>query len=310
MFDPWHNRLQQVDWVCLTYRLRLTEALVLPEWALLRLRRELAAVARTFPHQGYSLLLRPPLPDDPQLLRQVQQPSPGFILNIDQSAARTFFESERIILTVCFVGLAITQVSLFSQFLADLGQIGLYCHRGRYVLEQIDSATAPGHFIPIWQSGPLNLTPRIFALSEMIDDSPPPVVHFEFCTPARLLKQGKPLFRATFAEIFPFILRRVTSLLAVWGQVEQLFDPDELQRVACRLSCCNNHLAWHDWRPLGPHEEAGGLHGSLHLHGEGLDSLWPVLRLGELFGVGKSAAFGAGRYILSGHNRSLVLPGG
>lgn len=302
MFDPWPERLQQVDWVCLNYRLRLTEAVVLPAWALLRLRRELAAVARAFPQQGYSLLLRPPLPDDPRLLHQVQQPSPGFIFDIDQPEARTFVESERMTLTVCFVGLATTQVSLFSQFLVDLGQIGLHCHRGRYVLEQIDSATALGQFSPIWRGGPLQLAPRIFALSELIDDSPPPVVHFEFRTPARLLKQGKPLFRATFAEIFPFILRRVTSLLAVWGQVEHLFLPGELQRFACRLSCGNNRLAWHDWRPLGPHEEAGGLCGSLHLHGEGLELIWPVLRLGELFGVGKSAAFGAGRYILSRYN--------
>lgn len=303
MFDSWDDRLPQVDWVCLKYRLRLSEALVLPEWALLRLRRELLAVAKSFPQRGYSWLLRPPLPDDPQLLRQVQQPSPGFILNIDQTQARTFVESEQLVLTVCFVGLAITQASLFSQLLVDLGPIGLYCHRGRYVLEQIDCATARGQFMPIWQGGPLRLTPRIFVLSELLDEPPPSMVHFEFCTPARLLKQGKPLFRATFAEIFPFILRRVTSLLAVWGQVEHLFEPGELQRCASRLSCCNNRLAWHDWRPLGPHEEAGGLRGSLDLHGDGLDQLWPVLRLGELFGLGKSAAFGAGRYALRrGHD--------
>jgi hypothetical protein len=301
MFDPWLERLQQVDWVCLNYRLRLSEAVDLPAWALLRLRRELAAVAKAFPQQGYSLLLRPSLPDDPRLLRQVQQPAPGFILSVDQPEARTVVESDQMTLIVCFVGLAIAQVSLFSQFLVDLGQVGLYCHRGRYVVEQIDSATAPGLFSPIWRGGSLHLTPRIFALSELIDDSPPPVVHFEFCTPARLLKQGKPLFRATFAEIFPFILRRTTSLLAVWGQVEQLFDSVELQRFACRLSCSHNRLVWHDWRPLGPHDEAGGLCGSLHLHGEELAPLWPVLRLGELFGVGKSAAFGAGRYVLIGH---------
>lgn len=299
MFNSWQNVLQQVDWIYLNYRLRFSETFTLPAWGLLRLRRELLAVAKAFPQQAYAALLRPALPVDPHVLRQVQQPSPGFIFNIEQLNSRTFGAANEMTLSVGFLGQATNQLPLFSQLLAELGQAGLFKHQGRFVLEQIDSATSRGEFQPIWQGGPLQFSPRIFTLLELIDDPPPRKVSMQFCTPARLLKQGKPLFRASFADIFPFILRRVTSMLAVWGRVENLFDIGELLRCASQISSCDNRLVWQDWRPLGPQEEAGGLSGSLHLSGQELALLWPVLRLGELFGVGKSAAFGAGRYLLS-----------
>lgn len=302
MFNSWQDSLKQVDWIQLNYRLGFTEDFALPAWGLLRLRRELLAVAKAFPQQSYAALLRPALPADPQVLRQAQQPSPGFILNIDQLAAQTFDATDEMTLSVSFLGQATQQLPLFSQLLAELGRAGLFNHHGRFVLKKIDSAIAPGEFSPIWQGGPLHLSPRVFALSELIDDPAPRNLVIEFCTPARLLKQGKPLFRATFADIFPFILRRVTSLLAVWGRVENLFDIGELLRCASQIFSRDNCLVWQDWRPLGPQEEAGGLSGCLHLSGEGLALLWPVLRLGELFGLGKSAAFGAGRYILKAPN--------
>ena len=37
----------------------------------------------------------------------------------------------------------------------------------------------------------------------------------EFVTPARLLSHGRPLFRIDFARLFPYILRRVSSVFYV-----------------------------------------------------------------------------------------------
>ena len=102
--------------------------------------------------------------------------------------------------------------------------------------------------------------------------------------------------------MFPFILRRVSALLAHYGQVELVHDARHFQALAQQIVTDENHLRWKDWRRLRNHQggqNLGGLVGSLDLSGGALNDLSWVLHLGSLFNIGKGAAFGAGQYVLT-----------
>jgi hypothetical protein len=298
------NRLKQAVFTRLRYQLGLKDHLILPEFGLLRLRRELnrlfksGLVAGTELEQ-YRSLLHPPVPQDPGLRRRVQQPAPGFVLKIDQLDTLSLRAGERLSLDVCFFGQGIHLIKSFSLLLEALGQIGLLESRGRFQLVRIENACDPG-FPALWDSGDIDLTPQILDLSELYSLPPPSEVRLQFITPARLMQNGRPLFRPGFIDIFPFLLRRVTGMCAAWADLEDALDVDLLFERAAGLSCRTHRLCWQDWRPLDEKGEVGGLMGALVLAGEELLDLWPLLKIGELFGLGKGAAFGAGRYQLSG----------
>ncbi len=297
------NQLRKAEYLQLCYRLRFEDDLMLPAFGLMRLRREFNSLLKTglAAHQlsdEFRFLLRPPLPSDPGLLRRVQQPAPGFILALEQTQEQAYKAGDQLDLVVSFFGQGIFQVDTFSRLLSELGRAGLYRCSGRFSLEAIDSHGGNGAVETLWTSGPYQLTPQIFDLSQLLDSVPETDVIFELVTPARLLRNKRPLFRASFAEVFPFVLRRVTGMLAAWAYLEDVFDVHPLLDCSTEIPEADNHFRWQDWRPLDKKEEAGGLAGSVRLSGENLREIWPVLKIGELFGVGKGAAFGAGRYRL------------
>lgn len=295
--------MRQVDYTLLRYRLRFEEDFYLPAYALLRLRRELTRVVKSGRHKNLCHaeskdLLQPPLPTDPGLLRRVQQPAPGFILHIDRLQSQRFCAGESQSLTVCFFARGKFQVESFTRLLEALGPVGLFCNTGRFQLESIEDASALSGNQEIWSGGPFPITATISDLTLQLESFSAESVTLELLTPARLLSNSRPLFRPDFVDIFPFILRRVTGMLAAWAELEEVFDVSYLLECAARLVVADNRLKWQDWRPMQKHEEVGGVCGSVLLSGSELTEIWPILRLGELFGIGKGAAFGAGRYRL------------
>ena len=109
------------------------------------------------------------------------------------------------------------------------------------------------------------------------------------------------MFRPSFAAIFPFILRRVTSMTHAYCGIELVDDPSFLLEAAGHLLEKNSALQWKDWRSLQGTEkiqDLGGVVGSVVLKGEELESLLWVLRLGSLLNLGKGSAFGCGHFTL------------
>lgn len=200
---------------------------------------------------------------------------------------------------VGFIGAAIQQIEPFVQLLEALGEVGLLGHRGRFSIDKIANAHPAAAETTLWQGGTRTLAPHISDFSALVEEPVPQSLRLEFMTPARLLSQGRPLFKPDFAALFPFILRRVGAMLATWTDSRQLFDVPLLLAHSTRVVSSDNDLKWLDWRPLGGYDEAGGVCGSITLAGPELSELWPILKLGELLGLGRGAAYGAGRYRLS-----------
>ncbi|SEA07206.1 Uncharacterized conserved protein [Desulfuromusa kysingii] len=311
-YAPFPFELQQVEYVKLYFYLEPSDYFDLPALGLLQLRRELLQALKSLisidednSSRKLKQLFHPPLPHDPVLLRQVQKPSPALVISPDTSQYGLIAPKQRICLPVLFIGSGINLIDPFIGLLQQLGKQGLWHGTGQYVLEGVEAEDGSGLKSMLWFNGkqktPLN--PPVCRLSWWLEQqrSPDSSVQLEIITPLRLLHQGRPLFRAGFAKIFPFLLRRISSLMAGHAGVELTFVPSQLISLSKQVKEIENNLQWKDWRTLNaePSEQnLGGLMGTLSVDADDVSELLWVLQLGSFFNFGKGAPYGAGQYRL------------
>jgi len=279
---------------------------------LLRLRRELLQAAACLAAiegsaERFHQLLSPAVSLDVQGRRRHQKPTPPFVLLPEAAHACLYESGDQLRLPMIFWGKGIAALADFLRTLQTLGRQGLHCGEGIFEVIALETADPAGHFRAIWREGQQveSLCPAITSAVWELErlGGPPPHLRLEFLTPARLLSQGRPLFRPVFSRIFPFMLRRVTSVLFSHCGVELEADPRELLTQAALVQESDATLRWEDWRTLEGQDHAvdlGGVVGSTVLSGDALGPLVWVLRLGALMNIGKSASFGQGHYRLPG----------
>jgi hypothetical protein len=301
--------LRQIDYLQTRFHVQFQEDFHLADEMPLRLRRDLQRAERYAVEcagdRSFTSLLSPPLPTDPVALRRYQKPSPNFVLHPSPDPAGLYRAGSRWRLPVLFLGKAVQQLTSFHQLLQALGELGLHKCAGRFDVVAIEADNACGFPELIWRAGdswqdllmPVNSLDAWLDYGAVFADA----VQLTMQTPARLISANRPLFRPTFQNVLPFILRRVTSLLYACGNLE-LADAEQLLQGAARIRETNNTLVWKDWRSLDGGEEKidlGGVTGSVVLSGEGLlDLLW-LLNVGSLCNLGRGASYGAGHYLLS-----------
>lgn len=309
---PFPAELEQVEYVKLYFHLEVRDHFDLPALALLRLRRELFQALKTLQDLGdtgvvsqLQQLLQPSLPADPVLLRRIQKPAPAIILSPDISMQGLFKPKERIVLPGLFIGGGITAIDAFVCLMQQLGTQGLYHNSGQFILEGVEAEDGSGLRSMLWFGGnqSTGLTPPVCNLSWWLERQilSGATIEIEVISPLCLLHKSKPLFKAGFASIFPFIMRRVTAVLAGHAGFELIRDPERLMTLAKRVESLENRLHWQDWRTLKMEQgdqKLGGLLGHLRVTGDELAELIWILQLGSLLNFGKGAAYGAGQYQL------------
>lgn len=308
---PLPPALQQVEYVKLYFHLQVKGYFDLPQLGLLQLRRELMLALRTLEGWGNAdsvrqikELLQPTLSTDPQIRRQAQKPAPAFVCSPDIQLHGLFQPNQRIVLPVLFVGSGVQMIEPFISLLRQLGQQGLYHGHGQFLLEAVESEDATGVRMMLWSDGQHeSLSPPVSDLywllerQRVFEDN----ITLDVMSPMRLLNNKKPLFKADFSEMFPFVLRRVFSMLSSHAGVELFTDPQRYIDSAREVTEVNNSLKWQDWRRLQgeqTQQDLGGLLGELTLEGSNLPELLWILQLGSLFNIGKGAAYGSGQFSL------------
>lgn len=309
---PFPTDVSRLEYIKLYFYLELLEEVELPPLALLRLRRELLGALKIYAASAsesavsiLAQLLEPDLASDPETVRQVQKPSAALILSPAADIAGRLPVGKKILLPVLFLGQGLTAYPYFLELLDCLGPQGLFKGQGRFVVEAIESEDASGLPAMLWLKGEprQELTPPVSDLGWWLERQVPmeEPVTLEFVTPARLIHQGKPMFKAAFSEVFPFILRRVSQVLHQHLGRELIKEPTYLLDQAAQVEVIANELAWRDWRTLDQQDsrqQLGGLLGSLRLSGDAIGELLWILQLGSLLNVGKGAAYGAGQFRL------------
>ncbi len=303
--------LTRLEFCRVEFALEFQDAFTLTREKALRLRRDLLQAARDLAELtgegegGWRELFDPGLPADSLLQRRHQRPGPGFVLSPPCEPETSLEAGDVFLLRALFLGRSVSRLGFFARVLSLLGERGFHRGEGPFELAGIEGEDGSGRRSPLWLPG------------DDLEEIAPPLLDaawllagrrgegggrcLRFLTPARVLSRGRPLFRPTFRDLFPFILRRVTGLCAAHCQVELLGDPAPLLAAAAAVETAGGKLAWEDWRTLegdGGETELGGVAGSLALRGEALEEIAWVLELGVLLQVGRGAAYGAGCYVL------------
>ncbi len=247
-----------------------------------------------------SELFEPPLPDDPVAVRLFQKPSPFFAFRSPEGLPRKICAGEHCEISVTFWGKGIQQIGQLAQVLQGMGNNGFKEDHGFFELVEMESEDLAGNRFSIWTEGETfeKLAPAINSVELWLEQFPPcnGSLSLKFLTPARLISQGKPLFQPTFPRIFPFILRRVTSMFYHSCHLELEVDHKNLIELTGFVREKVNRLVWEDWKVTGSKKELGGFIDEIVLEGEELGKLAWLLNLGTLMNIGKGAAYGAGCY--------------
>jgi hypothetical protein len=298
--------LADAEFALIRFGLDLTSSCTLDLGDLLGLRPLLHAAGGALPQARRAALFNPALSTDPAALRRYQKPAPPFALRSVSALAGEYHEGDRLELEVLFLGTGTLAIGDFLIVLQALGEGGLTHGEGRFEVALAQSLGADGKWRGLWRNTRSNteLAPELLRLDQWLDRNWPeewPVV-FELTTPARLVAAGRVLRQPQFRQLFPFLLRRVSSMLHAHCGLEPLDDPVRLLETAARVEARWLESRWVDWHGRAGRDEPdtiGGCAGRLWLGGPELEEVLWVILLATLCGVGKGAAYGAGGCRLS-----------
>lgn len=310
LIPVWPDGLQQVDVVKVCFTLDFKSSCQLLPADFLAIGRVLRLAGRPSSEscddaalQRWKSLFQPLLSSDPIARRKYQKPAPAFVLTIPILHKQIFSAGDQLDLEVLFLGTGIPLINDFLRSLIHLGCMGLVAGHGRFAVTAVRNREPDYSETVIWQQNePLEiLTCAVQPLtwwlqSEHVASS----VSVKFVTPVRLMIDGKPLRKPVFKKIFPFMLRRVTSMLYAHAGIEVLDDPTYLLEQVASLTVSEFKMHWQDWRVLAGRQgmNVGGFVGEMIIQGQALEEMYWILSAASLLGIGKGATYGAGRFLL------------
>jgi hypothetical protein len=313
------EQIAGLELVKIQYRLKIFEPFHFEPEMILHWRKELvrgalrAAEIRTEDPLQFNALIDPSPADDPYAQRQFQKPAPLFIVDPINLHAKDYVAGEIFPLEILFPGEGVRHAATFARILIGLGEIGIFKGEGSFEVDSCWAMPLQGGWQSVWAAGDAldQVSMPILDVQWLIDkkgDAGGPF-QLKFVTPARLLKKGRPLFRADFGSLFPFALRRVTSVLYSCSQMELNLDAPRLINDAQAVGSINNCLTWEDWRHLNADhgtQGVGGVTGTLQMAAGLPEDIYIILRLAELFNIGKGASYGAGCFVLDPDSSAIT----
>ncbi len=311
LIPVWPEALQHVDVVKARFTLDFTSPCYLQPADFLALGRVLRLAGRqaldshdAAAIQQWQALFQPALSDDPVARRKFQKPAPAFVVSMPVMRKKLFSAGEKLELEVLFIVTSLPLIHNFLRSLIHLGRLGLVAGKGQFEVSEVHSGGTGDSECLAWRHNePLeSLSCSVLSLAWLLQEQQiARSVTLEFVTPTRLMVEGKPLRKPAFSQVFPFMLRRITSMLHAHSGVEVLDDPTHLLALVREIQVVESRLRWHDWRPLSGQQGlvVGGFVGEMVIDGQSLDEIFWVLAVASLFGLGKGATYGAGRFVIS-----------
>lgn len=296
--------LQQAEFVTVRFVLEVRDDGLLTVARMLSLRKTLRFVAgEVLGNVRARRLFDPPPSSDPVAVRRFQKPAPAFVIKQDWCVSGELREGDRIVIDLLLLGDGLSSLEDMVLLFSSLGDYGLDNGNLHFDLVEIQTLDHEDRWQTIRQETRRRhqpLTPIVLRLDHWLDRHWPQShpVSLEFTTPLRLVAGGRILRRPDFSSLFPFLLRRVTSMLHAHCGLEPVPEPGPLLQSAATLRGGWDEVRWIDWRETGGDELLGGLTGTLHIEGDALDEVLWIILLASLFGAGKGAAYGAGRFSL------------
>jgi hypothetical protein len=251
----------------------------------------------------WETLFQPAPSADPVARRRFQKPAPALVMTMPVMQETFIDKREKLEYEVMFIGAGVSLIPLFLGQLIHFGTLGLVPGGGHFQVAEVHSEINGQPEKPAWQrDDPLDsITCAVQPLNWLIGrERIPDRLRLSYETPVRLMVNGRPLRKPRFRQIFPFMLRRVTSMLFAHAGVEFLEEPSSLFDSVSQVNEAETRLAWSDWRKIAGQQGlvVGGFTGEMVLTGQAISDIYWVLAVASLFGIGKNATYGAGRFNL------------
>ncbi|PLX80950.1 MAG: hypothetical protein C0616_07000 [Desulfuromonas sp.] len=294
--------MNQVEFIRFKVTWLIDDEVLLPEYALLRLRRELKRASLLLTdddRERFNSLVQPPVATDLPTAHQWPSPPPAFVLHPPVGSCQLQAGDELSILGTMW-GRGIESFGALVKLFDALGESGLFFGMGHGQLLSVEVYQADGSVQSVaGEKVNLGELPRQ-TLEWYLQQQPySPRWQMQWLTPGRFLVGRRPMFRPSLDKIVPLIFRRIAGILACHCGIE-------LENVGIQLPSLPNEgmsvgCHWRDWRCLdqeGRTVDLGGVLGTWEFDALDVESWLWVLQVGQLCNVGKGSPFGAGQYLL------------
>lgn len=233
-----------------------------------------------------------PSPDAPRLRKYRTVPRPF--------AFRPYQNGDSVTVTLLLIGDAVGMLPFFIHAMNELGKRGLGKGRIPFTVQQVATRSRDCVYRHDAPDACCEVQPENIMVQpgEARDGS----VTLSFSTPLVMRKDGKILDEFLPEVFITTLLRRITNLNAFFGSTREIeIDPhpwiDAMRGLEVQA----------DMRPVEQHRfstrqkrsiDYSGITGSVRLSG-GVGTLMPLLKAGEILGVGKNTVFGFGEYVVA-----------
>ena len=241
---------------------------------------------------------RPPL--EPHILRRYPQAPGPFVLRT--SPGGEINPGDRLSVDVLMFGKHTADLPLIVRALILGGREGIGASRIPLRLEEMWAVDGSG------QCKPTNLD-RLDREPLVYPPEPAPTpagcaAQIEFCSPLRLRIKNQYLTPTSlrFRDFFSGLLRRYSAMCALYGSGEPDLKFRQLVESSESVRLRPVHLVMHDLARQSSRQRKtipmGGLVGRVEVSGPELNSVWPLLWIGQWLHVGKGVNMGLGQYRL------------
>ena len=310
LIPDWPDALNQVDIVKARFTLGFVSPCTVRPTDFIRLGRVLRTPVRQMLDPADELTVRQwqalfqPAPSaDPVARRRFQKPAPALVMTLPVIQETDIDTGGTLECVVLFVGAGVSLIHVFLKSLIDLGHLGLVPGSGHFQVTEVYSISNGQPEKLAWrQDDPLDgFTCAVQPLDWLVSqDRVPDRLTITYETPVRLMVNGRPLRKPRFKQVFPFMLRRVTSMIYAHSGIELLDEPSRLLASVSKIDELETRLSWSDWRAIAGQQDlvVGGFTGDMVVSGQAIADIYWVLAVASLFGIGKGASYGAGRFKL------------
>ncbi len=198
-------------------------------------------------------------------------------------------------------GNAIGKLPYVVYSITQMGRLGVGKGKGRFEVKEIKKYISPKRRITIYsqKDGKLKEAPGLDVGSILslrpVSDS----LILEAITPIRMKLKGKLTHKIGLRDILLSIVRRFSTLSTLYGGGERdVFKDFDVDRVLDGVKD-RPDFRWVDFKRFSKRQDAymmmGGAMGRMIVEGK-FESVYPILKVGELIHIGKNTSFGLGRY--------------
>ncbi|MBF0101672.1 MAG: CRISPR system precrRNA processing endoribonuclease RAMP protein Cas6 [Desulfobacterales bacterium] len=240
---------------------------------------------------------------------RIAAPPHPFVIEPPLTTQTHFSKNDTLEFQLILFGNINHQLPYFIYAFDQIGKIGIGKHihgqQGQFVLESVSRDQ-----LMIYSNSDQNIQiPNAFQPLVLSDVTEYPDTELNlnviFETPLRLKFENKLNADIPFHVFVRSLLRRVSSLLNVYGQGEPDIDYRGIIKRAEQINIIHNNLKWVDWRRYSNRQDKemlmGGIIGEITYKGH-IGEYMPLIEFCSTVHIGKQTTFGLGKFKAEIHN--------